>query len=178
MPGAVLSTSSPRARPRAPSRAPSGAAPPRPGPAAHSPTGREDAESHKGPRAGHKTAFRVSRKSQFNVFSNKTKGRHLVPFIKTSSGSENKAASERSWLWVISTRGVAWTQSPRHGDRAAGSRCRPGFCFCFTEAELGGWGAPGGFGLSPSSGPEEEGGLPALLTSPSTFSIWGSKGQL
>lgn len=126
----MLGTSSPWA--------PSLAAPP-PGPAGQSRVGREDADLHEGPRAAHKTAFRVSSKAQFNVFSNKTKGSHLVPFMKTSSGSKIKRRV--SWVCGYFRTGVAWTQSLWCGNRAAGSRCCPGFCFCFTEAELRGWGA-------------------------------------
>lgn len=42
-------------------------------------------ELYRGLRAGHKTAFRVSSKSQFNVFSNKTKGRNTWYLLSTQA---------------------------------------------------------------------------------------------
>lgn len=92
------------------------------------------AMGNNGPKAGHKTAVCVFSNSQFNVFSNKTKGRNTWCFF-----------SKQALVLKINQHGVGlclwwfplWTVERRGGDRRQqGDAAAPCFCFCSMEPEF------------------------------------------
>lgn len=110
------------------------------------------ATGNNSPKAGHKTAVCVFSNSQFNVFSNKTKGRNTWCFF-----------SKQALVLKINQHGVGlclcwfplWTVERRGGDRRQqGDAAAPCFCFCSMEPEL-----RGGHGLWLSSGHEDPGAI-------------------
>lgn len=79
-------------------------------------------ELYTGLGAGHKTASRVSSKSQFNVFSNRTKGRNTWYLLSTQAlVLKIKQRVRRTQPVAISALGAALAAGPR-GEGTGGSR--------------------------------------------------------